>query len=302
MKKIIMISLIVAASLLLVGGLIFLVLSLNADSIFSVTLTERTQDIPEGITSIEVDTEVYDIEVVRASDKPFLKVNENSRRPVMIYTSGTSLVIEEMEDESIAGFFARAFSRIKDCRITLYIPDTEFDLFDISTETGNIAIEDSFKAKKTELESETGNITLTGASTGALDISTETGNILIDSVTALAAEIETDTGNISLIDSSAESLNAESDTGNLSISNSSVQKSTDISTATGNVTLNVFSSAGITVETDTGDVSGRLSCEMIFYARSTTGKVSVPKSTSGGLCDIRSATGDITFEAPLLNQ
>ncbi len=302
MSKIIKIALIVTASLLL-GALLFLLLFFNTDSIFSVTVTERHQDITDAITSVEVDTEIYDVEIIRASGGSAITVNENNKRPVMIYTSGAALVIEEIEDESLAGFFARAFGKSKDCKITVCIPtDNEFELIDISTETGNITIEDGFKAKRTELESETGNIALSDISTGALDISSETGNVSLESVASLATEIETNTGNISLWSSSAESLNIESDTGNVLVKESTVKKSTDVSTSSGNVSLDLFSSAGITVETGTGDISGRLTCEMIFYARSTTGKVSVPKSTSGGLCDIRSTTGNIAFGAPLLNQ
>jgi hypothetical protein len=46
------------------------------------------------------------------------------------------------------------------------------------------------------------------------------------------------------------------------------------------------------VEITTGDVSGSLRTDKIFNVQAT-GDVNVPKSGTGGLCDITTTTGDI---------
>ena len=52
----------------------------------------------------------------------------------------------------------------------------------------------------------------------------------------------------------------------------------------------------ILIKTSTGNVKGTLLSEKVFSAESDTGRVSIPKSYSGGECDISTSTGDIKIE------
>ena len=51
--------------------------------------------------------------------------------------------------------------------------------------------------------------------------------------------------------------------------------------------------AEIFVQTSTGDVEGSLLSSKVFIANTDTGKVDVPKSITGGRCEITTDTGDI---------
>ena len=51
--------------------------------------------------------------------------------------------------------------------------------------------------------------------------------------------------------------------------------------------------ATLSIKTDTGDVTGTLLTEKTFDAKASTGDVDVPKTTAGGVCKIRTDTGDI---------
>ena len=68
---------------------------------------------------------------------------------------------------------------------------------------------------------------------------------------------------------------------------------TTIDSSTGNVTFEDSDAATIDVKTDTGDVTGTLLTSKVFYVTTDTGKVNVPKSTTGGLCNIETDTGDV---------
>ena len=46
-------------------------------------------------------------------------------------------------------------------------------------------------------------------------------------------------------------------------------------------------------DTDTGDVKGSLLSEKIFIPTTDTGDVDVPKTVTGGRCEITTDTGDI---------
>ena len=67
----------------------------------------------------------------------------------------------------------------------------------------------------------------------------------------------------------------------------------DIDTETGKVTFDRCDAREISVETDTGRVTGTLLSDKIFFAKTDTGDIEVPKSMSGGKCEIETDTGDI---------
>jgi hypothetical protein len=47
------------------------------------------------------------------------------------------------------------------------------------------------------------------------------------------------------------------------------------------------------VETSRGSVRGTLLTDKIFYTKTTTGSVDVPKGVSGGLCEVITTTGSV---------
>ena len=70
----------------------------------------------------------------------------------------------------------------------------------------------------------------------------------------------------------------------------------NIDTDTGDVKLDACDANSIDIETDTGDVMGSLITPKIFDTDTDTGRVSVPQSSEGGFCKIRTDTGDINIE------
>ena len=49
-------------------------------------------------------------------------------------------------------------------------------------------------------------------------------------------------------------------------------------------------------ETSTGKVKGHLLTDKIFVTSTSTGKVRVPSTESGGICKVTTSTGDILFD------
>jgi DUF4097 and DUF4098 domain-containing protein YvlB len=63
--------------------------------------------------------------------------------------------------------------------------------------------------------------------------------------------------------------------------------------STGDLELDGFDADNINVKLSTGDVIGTILTTKFFIANSSTGKVSVPKTREGGVCEIKVSTGDI---------
>ena len=75
-----------------------------------------------------------------------------------------------------------------------------------------------------------------------------------------------------------------------------VERTLNIISNTGDVTFDHSDAKSIFVETDTGDVEGTLTSEKVFITENSTGDVDVPKSITGGRCEIITDTGDIEIE------
>ena len=105
--------------------------------------------------------------------------------------------------------------------------------------------------------------------------------------------MKTSTGNIVLKNIVAENeVKAEASTGRVTLT-SCVSDSLEIETSTGDVILNASDAGSIDITTDTGKVEGSLLSPKIFDTETDTGKVRVPQSAEGGICKIRTNTGNI---------
>jgi DUF4097 and DUF4098 domain-containing protein YvlB len=106
--------------------------------------------------------------------------------------------------------------------------------------------------------------------------------------------IEVSTGDINIPkDFKFENIDISVSTGD--IKNSASADTIKIKTDTGDVKLDKCDAKEIFVKTDTGDVTGSFLTPKVFITKTDTGDIDVPKSISGGRCEIETDTGDIKF-------
>ena len=67
----------------------------------------------------------------------------------------------------------------------------------------------------------------------------------------------------------------------------------DIVTETGSIKLDDCDASQITAQVETGSITGTLRSSKRFEAKVETGSVHVPKDTDGGLCKLKTETGEI---------
>lgn len=201
-------------------------------------------------------------------------------------------------------------------KVTVYLPRSEYASLSIGTDTGDIAIPKDFAFEDLSIKSDTadvdcsasvsnvmeialstGDMKIDGASAQRIRLSTKTGGIRMDSLSSAGSiDIETDTGDVRLADVTCENLTVESDTGTISLKNVVADGSFSIESDTGDVRLENSDAAQLSIETDTGDVTGTLLSEKVFIADTSTSRVSVPKTVTGGRCEITTSTGDIRID------
>ncbi|MBQ4313381.1 MAG: DUF4097 family beta strand repeat protein [Clostridia bacterium] len=165
----------------------------------------------------------------------------------------------------------------------------------IVSDTGDIDISDTSPASLS-LVTDTGDIAVSGTDPASLSIVTDTGDVAVSSVKVPGGiAMKTDTGCICLTDAKCRDINLESNTGDISLSDVIAADGFNILSDTGDVELLACDALSLNITTNTGDVSGSLLSEKIYMASSDTGDIRVPSFAAGGVCEITTDTGDISF-------
>ncbi len=164
-----------------------------------------------------------------------------------------------------------------------------------SSRTGNV----NFCASASEtvkIKTSTGNICVEDISAGALDLSVTTGKVTVSDVSCDGdVTVGVSTGKTYLTDTRCKSIISSGNTGDIYLDNVIATEKFSIERSTGDVKFDGCDAVEIYVKTDTGDVTGSLLTEKVFITRTDTGNVDVPKTVSGGKCEITTDTGDINI-------
>ena len=177
---------------------------------------------------------------------------------------------------------------------TVELPDAfSFETVEISGDTSSVLCRATV-SKQLKIELDMGDMQLENLSAGSLDLATDTGDVTVTSVTCdKDMEVEVDTGSARLTDVECSSLTAIADTGDLLLEQVTATGAMTLQSEVGAVQFDSCDAGELYIVTDTGDVTGTLLSEKVFLVESDTGDIDVPKTVTGGVCEIRTDTGDI---------
>ena len=168
-----------------------------------------------------------------------------------------------------------------------------FDSLSVFTATGDVVIYSPFVSKAL-VSSGTGDVTASCSIADTISIESSTGDIsVLGSSDMNKLKILSDTGSIKIAEVKVKALSAEADTGDVSLKRVLVDELMTIETDTGDVDISLSDAGEIKIETDTGDVDGTLLSDKLFLTETSTGDIRVPNTADGGICDIKTDTGDI---------
>ena len=312
MKGFVIFLIVIAVIILAVGGGFFAIGMVNKSNNPIVTTTYNLDD--EDFSDIEIDIATSDLEIVKSSDsskKVVCKETEKEKHYIEVI-AGT-LSIKRFEAKK---WYEKLFDFTMDKKVvTIYLPEEEYHNLFITASTGKIFVSNDFTFNKVNiklttgilefqanaedyvrLESSTGEINVKNVECQSLNVTATTGNVsLIESYVHGSAQINISTGNIKTQDFKSYSLKATASTGKVSLVNTVIKTEIDINTSTGDVVFEKSDAETLKIETTTGNVKGSLLSAKIFSTSTSTGHVNVQQSTTGGLCEIKTTTGDITI-------
>ena len=309
--------LIIATSFVLVGGIIFVGVMSMLEWDFTKLSTGKYEtndhEITENFKSISIITNTADI-VLLPSENSKTSVSCYEQRNVkhLVAVNDGALVIKVVDTRKWHEHIGINFGTPK---ITVYIPQGEYGKLSIKSSTGDVEIPKEFKFENIDISESTGNVTNYASASEDIIIKTNTGNIHVENVSANTIDLSVSTGEVTASDVTCEgdvkinvstgktnltnirckNIVSTGNTGAISLKNVIAAEKFSIERSTGDVKFDGCDAAEISVETDTGDVRGCLLTDKIFIVQTDTGNVNVPKTVTGGKCEITTSTGDINI-------
>ena len=306
---------VIATAFVVVGLTMFTVVMLEYGWDFNKLSTENfktnTYKINKVFYNISMNTDTADIIfAVSHNGTCWVECYEAETAKHSVTVQEDTLVIKKVDKNAWYDHIGISFDSPK---ITVYLPKAEYASLFIHGSTGDIEIPEDFKLKGAnislstgdvrfltsaseliKIKTSTGNICVENAGTGVLDLSTSTGAIIVSNVMCgTDANIQTSTGRTNLTHIACKNLSSTGSTGNIFLNHVIATEGLSINRTTGDVRFDGADATEIMVETDTGDVKGALFTDKIFIVQTSTGSIDIPKTMTGGKCEITTDTGDI---------
>ncbi|MBQ7106743.1 MAG: DUF4097 family beta strand repeat protein [Clostridia bacterium] len=315
MRKVTKKWLILATSLILVGGLIFggviAMLKWDFTKLSTVKYQTNTYEIGDAFTNISIKTDTADI-IFALSDDGKCKVEcyeeENAKHSVTV-KDGT-LTVELIDKKAWYDYIGINLGSPK---ITVYLPKTEYSSLLIKEHTGDIVMPKDFNFEDVNISLSTGDVDFCASALRLIKIKTSTGDIRVENISVGALDLSVSTGKVTVTgancvgditvgvstgkayftDVKCNNITTNGNTGDITFKNVVAKQNFSIERSTGDVTFDGVDANEIFVKTDTGDVRGSLLSGKKFITTTDTGDIKVPKTVSGGKCEITTNTGDI---------
>ena len=277
MKRSTKIWLIVATCLVLGGSVLFAgVLAAHGFDIHALSTVHyetTTQNVAESFTALSLQVHTADV-VLKPSDDGVCRVvfcEPEGVTGTATVKNGT-LVIEEQDTR--AWYDRIEIFSFESAGVTVYLPKATLDSIIIKSTTGDVTIEP--------------------LAVGSLDVSVSTSHVDVRSITCTRnVNVSYGTGEITLTDVTCQNLTATGSTGDVTLQNVIARGTLTAECSTGDVHLDRCDAAELRLKTSTGDITGSLLSDKVFLTQTSTGRVSVPDTATGGICRATTGTGDI---------
>ena len=269
----------IATSFIIIGCIIFggvmMILNFDFRKLSTVKYEENKYIIGDEFRNINIDTNTADIKIEPSYEEECKIVcyeEEKVKHTVKVVNDTLQISVSDQRK-----WYDHIGVSVDNTKITVYLPK-------------NFVFENiSIKASTADIKAENLNV-------GRIELSVSTGDITLNSINCEnEVDVSVSTGKTKLTDVFCNSLFSSGSTGDISLDNVIANREISINRSTGDVKLNRCDASALLIKTDTGDVNGSLLSDKVFITQSDTGRIDVPKTVTGGKCEITTDTGDITI-------
>lgn len=313
-KKIV---LIIAAALVVAGlGLLLAVLGMNHWDISSLggkNYEVVTHEVAEDFNLIQIAADAADITILPSEDGKCRVIGDETERELYsVSVSNQTLLIQKLNLKKWYEFFNFGHPS----ELIVYLPKQAYTSLLIDATTGDVELPKEIAFGSIGITTSTGDVTCCASASDSIQIRTSTGDVTAADLSAdtIGLAVSTGTIKVSRVDCAGDlsvavstgrtelesvrcgKLISNGSTGRLVMTDVIASGEFFIERSTGDVVFDRCDAAELYIETGTGDVGGTLLSEKVFITDTDTGDVRVPKTTTGGKCEITTDTGDIDIE------
>ncbi len=304
------------AGLILLLGL-FIKIKFNPVELNNEKQKIKTYDITGDYSGIYIETKDADVRfVISENGKTTVTCINGTKKDVVGAFNNCLKVISEKKKKT-GTIFDPVFDFRKDnaADITVSVPYKRLADVALITENGRIEADDFFLSDtvNASLVTKNGKISYCMNTTGKCDIKNGNGEIAVNSLRCDSVDVKNKSGEISLNgsdikgaisiksengaftaeDVECENLTAESDSGDLYFKNFRSRVAVNISEKSGNLKFRKSDANVFIIDSKSGNVDAEFVSPKIYTVESKSGKVNIPESLSGGMCKIKTGSGNI---------
>ena len=274
--------------------------------------SSETVEIDGIFRDIDIDSRAEDLTILHADDGVCKAVFYGSdRQKHEVRVENGTLFIRITEEGK---WYDRiAFFSSQKTGIELYLSQTQYSSLQIKSSTGDIEVTERVSFEDVDIAVGTGDIRSRASVSGKASVKTGTGDITLEDMSAGAVSIVTASGDTDMrsVESSGDikiksasgdicmeevrgrNVDITTASGELDLLGVIAEEQLEAGSVSGDTSLRRCDASELSIKSTSGDISGTLLSEKKFDAKSRIGDVDVPVASAGGICMIRTVSGDI---------
>ncbi len=309
------ILMIIALLLIVIGGVIFVGAMSMIKWDFKKLSTERYENniynVTEEFKNLTIETGTSQIKVIKSqSEKVTVECFENKKIKHTVSVDNDTLTIKIDDNRK---WYEMIGVNFHSPTITISIPSGEYGNLKIKASTGSIETAKELTFNDINITATTGSIKCNSSARGNVELKASTGDILAENIFAKDLYMSVSTGKISakniqasgdikikvstgkavVSETTCKNLYSNGSTGDIKLNRVIAIEKVSIERDTGDIQFESCDASELFFKTSTGDVGGSLLTSKVFIYHTDTGEVDIPKTTTGGVCEINTDTGDI---------
>ena len=313
-KVVIIVALVMIAVGLGISVCAMVALGFDFRKMNTVDLVTNTYELDEEISAISVKGVECDVRIIPSEDGNCKVVcHESDKVSNSVNVENGVLSINYNDNRK---WYERIGVFWGSMKIDIYLPEGEYDKFYVKTVSGDINIPEGYVFAKAEIKSISGEVRYLSQVGGDLSVKTTSGDIFIGESEAINmsavstsgkitmknvtvqsnVNIKTVSGDVELSGIECENISADTTSGEQEYQDVVMDGNMNIKSISGDVDMHRCDAGSIRIKTTSGDVSGTLLTDKIFTTDTVSGDVDVPRSESGGECEIITTSGDIEVD------
>ena len=283
----------ILAGLLLFGG-VMTMLQWDFRKLGTENFETNSYEISDSYADISVLTkEAFVVFMPSTDGKTKVICYETEKQKHAVSVCDGVLVITQ---EDTRAWYDHIGLHIAQPKITVYLPKETYGALTVKAGTGGVQLGGGYRFDCVDISVTTGDIAVKDLTLGDLTLSVSTGDITVWRVECTGdAKFTSSTGKLDLKSLQCKNLTSRGTTGKITMVYVLVEENMTLKRSVGDISLEKCDASEISITTSTGNVSGSLWTKKVFQVKTSTGRVSVPQTANGGMCQITTDTGNISI-------